>query len=107
MTQDFSESKFPLLTTSGESISKFKFNSVTENTNDTSESEFGAKVNIRVPFTVVPSQKGRLRAGLRLRIKEKSRDNKFFAYEPVNSGMEFLPDVSSVTFDGQGFNLVA
>jgi hypothetical protein len=36
MTQDFSESKFPLLTTSGESISKFKFNSVTENTNDTS-----------------------------------------------------------------------
>ena len=104
MTQDFSESKFPLLTTSGESISKFKFNSVTENTNDTSESEFGAKVNIRVPFTVVPSQKGRLRAGLRLRIKEKSRDNKFFAYEPVNSGMELLTDVSTVTFDGKGFN---
>lgn len=102
--QDFSEECFPLVTTTGESLDKFKFDSVTENTNDTSESEFGAKVNIRIPFTVIPAEKGRIRMGARLRMKDKSRDNIFYTYEPLSDGIALLSDVPQKYFDGVGFN---
>jgi TonB-dependent receptor len=101
--QDLSDIEFPLVTTTGEATDKFKFDSVTENTDETKESEFGAKVNIRIPFTIIPSEKGRLRTGIRLRMKEKLRDNIFYSYEPI-SGMETLADVQTSYFDGNGFN---
>jgi TonB-dependent receptor len=104
MFQDLSDPRFPLLTTEGESTDKFKFDSVTENTDETSESEFGAKVNIRFPFSVIAGEKGRLRTGLRLRLKEKERNNNFYAYEPINDGMELLSEVSTSYFDGKNFN---
>jgi TonB-dependent receptor len=101
--QDVSDEEFPLVTTIGEQLNKFKFDSTTENTDDTKESEFGAKVNIRFPFTIIPAEKGRLRTGFRLRLKEKSRDNIFYNYKPL-SGMATLADVSTSYFDGNGFN---
>jgi len=104
MTQDLSDPYFPLVTTTGESLDKFKFDSVTENTNDTEESEFGAKVNIRIPFTIIPEEKGRIRTGLRLRMKEKSRNNNFFAYEPINGDMDLLSQIPTSYFDGKDFN---
>jgi TonB-dependent receptor len=104
MSEDFSENQFPLVTTTGESLSSFEFDSVTENTNDTSENEFGAKVNIRVPFTIFPSEKGRIRTGLRLRMKDKERDNIFYSYESVSSDMDLLSQVPQDYFDGVGFN---
>ena len=104
LTQNFSDNKFPLITTSGEALDEFEFDSVTENTNDTSESEFGAKINIRVPFTVIPAEKGRLRTGLRLRLKEKSRNNDFYSYESIADDMALLSDVPLNYFDGKGFN---
>ncbi len=104
MTQDFSEHRFPLVTTSGEALDELEFDSVSENTDDTSESEFGAKVNIRVPFTIIPSEKGRFRTGLRLRMKEKMRNNIFYTYEPINDDMALLSDVPTSFFDGKGFN---
>jgi TonB-dependent receptor len=104
MTQDLSDARFPLITTEGESLDKFKFQTVTENTNDTSESEFGAKVNVRFPFTIIPSEKGRIRTGLRLRMKEKNRNNVFYAYEPTGDDMALLSGVPTTYFDGIGFN---
>jgi TonB-dependent receptor len=104
ITEDFSDEKFPLVTSAGEALDKFKFDSVSENTDDTSESEFGAKVNIRFPFTIIPSEKGRIRTGLRLRMKDKSRDNIFYSYEPVSDEMDLLSDISTSYFDGNGFN---
>jgi TonB-dependent receptor len=104
MTQDLSNPKFPLMTSTGEALDKFKFNSVTENTDDTSESEFGAKINIRFPFTIIPAEKGRIRTGLRLRMKEKSRNNNFYAYKPINSGMGLLSEITTSYFDGKDFN---
>ena len=92
------------MTSDGESLDKLKFDSVTENTDDTSESEFGAKVNIRIPFTIIPTEKGRLRTGLRLRMKEKMRNNNFFTYESINDDMALLSDVPTSFFDGKGFN---
>jgi len=104
MIQDFSDHKFPLLTTTDESIEDFKFDSVSENTDDTSESEFGAKVNMRIPFSIIPSEKGRLRTGLRLRMKEKSRNNIFYSYEATNGDLDLLSTVPQQFFDGIGFN---
>ena len=85
-------------------LDEFKFDSVTENTDETSESEFGAKVNIRFPFTIIPSEKGRLRTGLRLRLKEKERNNIFYSYEPINDGMDLLSEVPTSYYDGKNFN---
>lgn len=104
VTEDVSDIRFPLLTTTGESLDKFKFQTVTENTDETSESEFGAKVNIRFPFTIIPSEKGRLRTGLRLRLKEKERDNNFYAYTPIGTDMALLSQVPNSYYDGQNFN---
>jgi TonB-dependent receptor len=104
MTQDLSDPKFPLVTTTGEVLDEFEFDSVSENTDDTSESEFGAKVNIRFPFTIIPAEKGRIRTGLRLRMKEKSRSNNFYSYEPINDDMDLLSDISTSYFDGKDFN---
>lgn len=104
MTQDLSDLRFPLVTTTGEAVDQFEFDSVTENTDETSESEFGAKVNIRFPFSIIPAEKGRIRTGLRLRMKEKERNNNFFSYESVNGGMDLLSDISTSSFDGKDFN---
>jgi TonB-dependent receptor len=102
--ENLTDPRFPLVTTAGEALDEFEFNSVTENTDDTSESEFGAKVNIRFPFTIIPSEKGRLRTGLRLRLKEKKRDNIFYTYSPLNSGMDLLSEVPTSFYDGKDFN---
>lgn len=104
LTQDLSDTYFPLVTTSGESLDQFEFDSVTENTDDTSEEEVGAKLNFRIPFTIIPSEKGRIRTGLRMRLKEKQRNNVFYAYEPINDDMATLADIPNIYFDGNGFN---
>ncbi len=104
VTQDVSDSNFPLVTTTGESVDKFKFDSVTENTNDTSEEELGAKLNFRIPFSIIPSEKGRLRTGLRMRLKDKSRDNIFYAYDPIDADFATLGVVPTIYFDGNRFN---
>ena len=104
MSQDLSDLRFPLVTTTGEAVDQFEFDSVTENTDETSESEFGAKINIRFPFSIIASEKGRIRTGLRLRMKEKERNNNFFSYEPINGGMDLLSDVSTSYYDGKNFN---
>jgi TonB-dependent receptor len=104
MTQDLSDTRFPLVTTTGEALDEFEFDSVSENTDDTKESEFGAKLNVRFPFTIIPTEKGRIRTGLRLRMKEKSRDNNFYSYEPINDDMALLSGISTSYFDGKDFN---
>jgi len=104
VAQDLSNPRFPLVTTTGEALDEFKFDSVTENTDDTNESEFGAKINIRFPFTIIASEKGRIRTGVRLRLKEKSRNNLFYAYEPINPGMDLLSEIPTSYFDGKDFN---
>jgi hypothetical protein len=60
-----------------------RFRTLSENNDYTEESELGAKINFRVPFSIIENQKGRIRFGARLRIKDKFRNNKFFEYEPI------------------------
>ena len=99
---NLSDIRKPFVTTTGEDLSSFEFSELTENRDYTKESEFGAKVNIRFPFSVIEGQKGRLRTGLRLRLKDKLRDNNFFAYEPLEDIT--LADVATSYWGGDGFN---
>lgn len=76
--------RFPLITGIGDnSAEDFEFRTLSENNDYTEESEFGAKINFRVPFSIIENQKGRIRFGARLRIKDKFRNNNFFEYEPI------------------------
>lgn len=102
IAQDISNTEKPYMRTSGEDLAAFELSALTENRDITEESEFGARVNIRFPFSVIQDQKGRLRTGLRLRIKDKSRDNIFYSYEPA-SGLT-LADIPTTFNGGDGFN---
>ena len=83
--EDLGDPRFPIVSANGDGIESFKLHKLSENHNYTQEDEIGAKLNIRVPFSVIENQKGRLRAGLRLRIKQKKRDNIFYEYKPIKS----------------------
>lgn len=81
---NLNNTRFPLITGIGDnSAEDFEFRTLSENNNYTEESELGAKINFRVPFSIIENQKGRIRFGARLRIKDKFRNNKFFEYEPI------------------------
>jgi TonB-dependent receptor len=86
INQDLSDPRFPLLTSpDGDIAEDFTFRTLSENDNYTEESELGAKLNFRVPFSVIEDQKGRIRFGARVRIKDKFRDNTFFEYDPITA----------------------
>lgn len=103
MTQNLNDYRKPLVTTTGEDLSSFALSELTQSTDDTDESELGAKVNFRFPLSVIEGQKGRLRTGLRARIKDKQRNNSFYSYEPT-AGDLTLADVPNVYYSGKNFN---
>lgn len=101
-SQDLSNPRKPFIVPAGEDASESELASLTENTDNTHESELGAKINIRFPFSAVNGEKGRLRTGLRMRIKDKSRENIFYSYESLNDLT--LADVPTSYYGGNGFN---
>jgi len=81
---NLNDTRFPLITAAGDNTTEdFGFRELSENNNYTEESELGAKLNFRVPFSIIEDQKGRIRFGARVRIKDKFRDNNFFEYSPI------------------------
>jgi len=102
---DLSNPKRPLAS-SATTLSDFGLNEITENRNFTKERETGAKINLRVPFSVVDGQKGRLRFGGRLRLKNKERQNNFFEYSPLGSNEDVFNNfgqLPSRNFSGSNF----
>lgn len=102
-TQDLSDLRKPFVVSNGEDLTESGFSELAETTSFTEESEFGSRVNIRFPFSVIKEQKGRIRTGLRMRLKEKVRNNNFFSYEPL-SGFDNLASVPTSFYGGEGFN---
>lgn len=102
LTQNLSDERYPTISAPGEDLSKMSLKDLTENHDYTSEDEYSAKINARVPLSVIDEQKGRLRLGLRARFKNKKRDNIFYGYEPVE-GMGSLADVPQSNYDGNDF----
>ncbi|MFV0153838.1 TonB-dependent receptor [Empedobacter falsenii] len=103
-TEDLSDPNYPLVsTTSTEDLSKYKVGTLSEQHDYTSEKEFGAKLNFRVPFSVIDNQKGRLRFGGRLRLKNKERNNIYYSYESID-GLGNLNSQNPVDWSSSKFN---
>ncbi len=96
--------EYPVFNATNLNANVVGLNTISENNDLTEESELGAKLNFRVPLSVIEGQKGRLRFGGRLRIKDKDRNNKFTEYEPINGAL--IPNLGSIPntyFDGKNF----
>lgn len=99
---NLSNPRKPLITTLGESLGDYELAGLSQSSGLTEETEIGARINFRFPFSVIEEQKGRIRTGLRVRIKDKDRNNNYFEYEPVN---EFsLADIPTSFYGGENFN---
>ncbi|RYF22866.1 MAG: TonB-dependent receptor [Flavobacteriales bacterium] len=96
--------QFPLFNVTNLNAEVVGLNTISENNDLTEESELGAKLNFRVPLSVIEGQKGRLRFGGRLRIKDKDRKNSFTEFEPLNG--DLIPNLGSIPntfFNGKNF----
>ena len=104
LTQDHTDGNRPLISSvASENMENFQFGSLTENHDYTQEEEIGAKINFRVPLSVIEGEKGRLRFGARLRLKDKKRDNIFYDYEPT-ANWGSLATMPNVYWSGDKFN---
>lgn len=104
MNEDLTDANYPLVTTiKAENTADLKLRNITENHNYTDEKEFGAKLNFRVPLSIIENQKGRLRFGGRLRLKNKERENIFYSYKSIN-GIGNLNTINPIFWSGDGFN---
>ncbi|GGH80060.1 TonB-dependent receptor [Filimonas zeae] len=102
VNEELSDPSFPFVTAAGNvPLSDYELKDLSEQQGFTREGEFGAKLNFRVPLSVIDGQKGRLRFGGRLRIKDKKRENSFFNYEPANEMS--LASLPAVNWDGNNF----
>jgi TonB-dependent receptor len=102
LSEDLSNLRKPLVFHTGNALNLFEQSALSENRDHTEESELGGKLNIRIPFSLISGQKGRLRTGLRARIKDKSRNNIFYSYEPGDE--RTLSEVPGSFYGGNGFN---
>ena len=103
ITQDLSDERYPLLSATGADPSKMNFENPTENHNYTSEDEYSAKINARIPLSIIDDQKGRLHFGVRARIKNKERDNIFYEYKPSGNFPKTLADAPQSHYNGKDF----
>jgi len=95
--------RVPLFTPSADFTAEgMELDEISENHDYTNETELGAKVNFRVPFSIIDDQKGRLRFGARMRIKTKDRDNIAHEYAPT-AELGTLGQVHNVFWPGDHF----
>ncbi len=100
---DIKDPYLPFVSNPGNDLSKFELKDISENENNTSEDEVGAKLNFRLPLSVISGQKGRIRFGGRMRLKTKERDNNFFVYEP-SSGFDNMAKLPLKTWDAKDWD---
>lgn len=101
---DFGSTELPLYQpVSAVSNSEYEMRTLSENTDNTYENELSARVNFRIPFSVIDGQKGRLRFGAKVRLKNKVRENRFTEYSPAGGAYATMADVSLVNWDGRNW----
>lgn len=94
--------KKPLYTVLGSNgVDDFSLRNITANHDYTKEEEIGFRANVRFPFSVIENRKGRVRTGIRARIKEKVRDNVFYNYDEIAGTINTMADVSNSYFTGE------
>jgi TonB-dependent receptor len=88
---------------SDNSPEKYALRNITDNHDNTKESETGLKANVRFPFSVIQDQKGRLRAGVRMRLKTKDRDNIFYSYKELAGTIKNMSNVPNIFYGGDNW----
>ncbi len=102
-SSDLSDPGRPMITPlSADNLGVYQLSDLSDSNSFTQEKEFGGKINVRFPFSVIENHKGRLRTGIRVRLKQKERNNDYYAFEPLND-MGSLLSVPTVHFDGHNF----
>lgn len=92
----------PLYTVLGSNnVEDYDLRNITANHDYTKEEEIGFRANVRFPFSVIEDQKGRIRTGVRARIKEKVRDNIFYSYDELAGTINTMADVPNVFYSGE------
>ena len=92
----------PLYTVLGSNnVEDYDLRNITANHDYTKEEEIGFRANVRFPFSVIEDQKGRIRTGVRARIKEKVRDNIFYSYDELAGTINTMADVPTSFFSGE------
>lgn len=84
---DFSNPRFPSFRPTNNSqvtLDRFRFNSISEENQDTEEEDINAFVNFTLPQDWFGHGDGILKFGARVRLKDKFRDNNFFEFEPTS-----------------------
>lgn len=100
--EDMEDPTKPYIIAPTEKTSDYSLRVLSQNHDNTEETELGAKLNFRIPFTVISDQKGRVRFGGRVRIKEKRRDNIYYEYEPVQDWGK-LSSLPTQNFSGENW----
>ncbi len=99
--KDFGPSRYPLLRPlAAPDLSSMELGTLSENTDKTKEDELGMKLNFRIPFSIIDGQKGRIRFGGRLRLKNKERNNTYREYSPTGDDMSNLAQVQQQYWGG-------
>lgn len=103
MGMNLSDPRKPLITSAGDNqLEDYSLREITQNHDYTEEEEVAVSFNFRVPFSILSDQKGRLRFGGKIRVKEKLRNNIFYEYEPL-SDIENITSVSLVYWNGDNW----
>ena len=92
VTQNISDPKFPLLTSTTALNAYTRLNELTEEFQDQFEEDFNAKLGFSTPLG--ESGKSVLKYGLRLRTKTKIRANSFFQYAPLGTNVANFANIS-------------
>ena len=80
-------------------LSFFELDELTEENQYTEETDINGRIDLKIPI----SNKGFVKAGTRVRIKNKSRDNNFFEYSFLNGEYESLDQVPLLDKTDDGF----
>ncbi|WP_133475037.1 TonB-dependent receptor [Sediminibacterium goheungense] len=94
VTQDISNPERPYLTDNTALTGYTRRNELTEQFQNQFEKDINAKLNFEIPASIVKTQSGNLKFGLRLRSKEKKRDNNFFEYTPIGASAGSFANIS-------------
>ena len=97
--------RYPLHTpTESVSLTDFEFDELSEENQYTDERDLNIFANFELPVNILKTDSdGILKFGLRGRFKDKTRDNDFYEFEPIDN-FETLADVPSIkTYEGSDF----
>ncbi|MDO5616729.1 MAG: TonB-dependent receptor [Cruoricaptor ignavus] len=105
-TGDYSDLRFPLLETVADlQPADYRLRNIIESQGKTYEEELTGRFNLRIPFTFIEGQKGRIRLGGKARLKLKDRENDYYRYRATSNHPTIgtMADTQTVFWSGEKY----